>query len=79
MALINKIEQQLHKQGFYTSINQFGDNSAKWIDIFQSPKQKAKGRSIGNICFNIKGTKMIDISFHAKKNGSAITFKTTTK
>ena len=75
MTLINKIQKQLSEAGLYSEIDQFNDNSAKWIEIYQSQKHKAKGRSIGNIGFNIKGTKIIDISFHAKKNGTAFNLK----
>jgi hypothetical protein len=71
--LINKIDKQLNDQGFYTTIDQFGDNSGKWIDIYQTSKQRSKGNSIGSVTFNIRGTQITDISWH-KKNGDCFRF-----
>jgi hypothetical protein len=77
MKLIETIEKELNNQGFYTSIDAFSDKSARWINIFQTAKHRDRGRTIGHIGFNNLGTKVIDFSWHTKKeNAFTLNYKT---
>lgn len=67
MKLIDKINKGLREQGFFTTINSFGDKSATWIDIYESKKKRQNEKSIGAICFNYEGTKVDNFSWHSKK------------
>jgi hypothetical protein len=71
MKLIHKIEKQLKKAGLVTVIDSFNDKSAKWISIYMSEKKKRKDKNVGNLIFNFKGTKLIDVEFHNYKESKA--------